>query len=917
MLKAVKYCSQLILLSVLPTAGIVSFADAEGVQTERIERHQARIFAPVNLAEPVFQSRLISPRITDFADLKISETVSPATFSQSNSSIAPLDDGRFVVAWQDERLGSEKIFARLYDSTGNPVISDVLLVGRDDGYNLIEPQAITDGSGGFCLAWRDEASGRIFISRYDSALQQVIAPIAVNDDTSRFSGPYDIDGYADTRLVAVWEDYGIDRQVSLRIFNSSGVPLTGAVRVSDTGSVARWVPSVAIDGVGRMAVAWEDYRYGNGDIYFQLVNADGSLSGTNLGIVEAAYDNYNQYLPVIAYSDRDGYAISWLDCRNGMQDVYFRRYVRGVGLIGGSVRISPDDSLVKNWDIGMDVASSGDLALVWAEVGQFGRILLQKFSSSFEPDGDIIRINSLLSYARWQTSLAIGVSDRLICSWTDFRAGNEDIYFGLLSWAGTPLFDEERLVNTDSEGAISVEPDVAVINDTRGLIVFTDERNDRGDIFMQLVGTEGTLIENNERVNTDSTVMTQSWPAAAVSSSKILIVWNDERPVMGNTGVGIFGRFADLNGVLEESDFMISDSGNLLPKGVPAAGISSGGGAMVAWVDCRHGTGHIYARHLQADGEASGDEFLVSSLATDSDNDDVHVSVDSNDIFTIAWLSRGIAGGPAAVVTTYGTAGDYIDRFTYDGGIPGVAVTDVSVDVNDEGDIFLLWEGVGQGKGLYISVLSNDGTIIHPHTEVAFGLSTVPAEPDISVDDEGFAAVTWIEDVSGTRQASYRIFNPALSSIESGAVSLEGPEFMTSPSTALYGHTVWFAWSDPRDGGLNVYATQLTYSSTDVVNDDTDPLPSHYSLAQNYPNPFNPATIIGFIVPAREHVNISVFNSLGQKVAAIVNKIYEAGHYSVRWDGRDTSGRPMPSGVYFYTLKAGVKQITKKMILVK
>jgi hypothetical protein len=55
-----------------------------------------------------------------------------------------------------------------------------------------------------------------------------------------------------------------------------------------------------------------------------------------------------------------------------------------------------------------------------------------------------------------------------------------------------------------------------------------------------------------------------------------------------------------------------------------------------------------------------------------------------------------------------------------------------------------------------------------------------------------------------------------------------------------------------------------------------------------------------------------VFNSLGQKVATLVNKKQAPGEYSVRFDASD-----LPSGVYFYTLRAGEFVTTKKMILLK
>lgn len=85
-----------------------------------------------------------------------------------------------------------------------------------------------------------------------------------------------------------------------------------------------------------------------------------------------------------------------------------------------------------------------------------------------------------------------------------------------------------------------------------------------------------------------------------------------------------------------------------------------------------------------------------------------------------------------------------------------------------------------------------------------------------------------------------------------------------------------------------------------------------YELMQNYPNPFNPRTIIQFSIPEKVVVNLSIYNSLGEKVAEILNKELEAGIHQVELDGSGFS-----SGIYFYKLKAGNFTQVKKLALIK
>ncbi|MBE0538811.1 MAG: T9SS type A sorting domain-containing protein [Ignavibacterium sp.] len=90
-----------------------------------------------------------------------------------------------------------------------------------------------------------------------------------------------------------------------------------------------------------------------------------------------------------------------------------------------------------------------------------------------------------------------------------------------------------------------------------------------------------------------------------------------------------------------------------------------------------------------------------------------------------------------------------------------------------------------------------------------------------------------------------------------------------------------------------------------------------FNLNQNYPNPFNPTTTIGFSISAASNVYIEILNLLGQRVKTLENNFYSSGNYSLPWDGIDDAGIQVPSGIYFYQLKAGSFTQTKKMILLR
>jgi hypothetical protein len=95
-------------------------------------------------------------------------------------------------------------------------------------------------------------------------------------------------------------------------------------------------------------------------------------------------------------------------------------------------------------------------------------------------------------------------------------------------------------------------------------------------------------------------------------------------------------------------------------------------------------------------------------------------------------------------------------------------------------------------------------------------------------------------------------------------------------------------------------------------------LPMRFGLAQNYPNPFNASTRISFTLPGPDDVTLTVFDLLGRNITDLYSGPVSAGETVVSWDGRNSRGECVVSGVYFYRLEAeGGQVVTKRMTLLK
>lgn len=118
--------------------------------------------------------------------------------------------------------------------------------------------------------------------------------------------------------------------------------------------------------------------------------------------------------------------------------------------------------------------------------------------------------------------------------------------------------------------------------------------------------------------------------------------------------------------------------------------------------------------------------------------------------------------------------------------------------------------------------------------------------------------------------------------------------------------------------GYSLYEIEVyNLTSPTSVNEKETELPFSFKLSNNYPNPFNPSTTINYEIPKASNVRIEIFNSLGQLVKVLTDSFHQAGKYSSIWNGDDSSGSLVASGIYFYRMSAEGFTLVKKMVLMK
>lgn len=179
--------------------------------------------------------------------------------------------------------------------------------------------------------------------------------------------------------------------------------------------------------------------------------------------------------------------------------------------------------------------------------------------------------------------------------------------------------------------------------------------------------------------------------------------------------------------------------------------------------------------------------------------------------------------------------------------------------------------------------------------------------------------------------SSYVINDIILTSYENLVVAMNGKGISYSSDNGD-------SWIETNYGLQNLVVNALTedsdniiYAGTDegvyycenlsnvIVNNDDVAKIRQYFL-HNYPNPFNPETTIKYSLPIEQpsyNVTVKIVDALGQVVKVLINQKQSSGEYTIKWNGQNSSGQSMPSGVYFCVIEAGKLIETQKMLLLR
>ena len=393
-----------------------------------------------------------------------------------------------LIAWNDNRYGSDDTFVQRVNSKGAPMWSanGVALCNAAGSQNTAV--VASDGAGGAIVAWQDQRNGAnndIYAQRVNAAgvVMWATNGVAVAAAANWQTAPRIIADGSGGAIITWFDNRTGDDDVYVQRLNASGAPQwtpNGVLLCNVAGS--QNYPKLVSDGAGGAIVIWRDWRrYQDSDVFAQRVSATGVPQWTANGVDMTMGANLWRYEPDLISDGAGGAIAAWMDDRNSGRDIYVQR-VNSSGTLqwGSGVRLGGTTS--SGWSAQPRITSdgAGGAIVAWRELP----------ASDYEIYAG--RVNAA-GVRQWATNgvpvCVVAASDQenpdlvadglggAIISWQDARNGTSqrDIYAQRLNGAGAAQWTGNGIPLTNAAND-QISPAIAADSRGAAMVAWQDFR---------------------------------------------------------------------------------------------------------------------------------------------------------------------------------------------------------------------------------------------------------------------------------------------------------------------------------------------------------------------------------------------------------------------------------------------------------
>ncbi len=530
--------------------------------------------------------------------------------------------------------------------------------------------------------------------------------------------------------------------------------------------------------------------------------------------------------------------------------------------------------------------------------------------------------------------ISINPDNSIYTGWYDTKSGNYDVALQLVSADGTELWPHDGII-VSAHAQNSWVMDWALISDSAGnaIVAFADIRDGNSNIHVYKISPDGSFLWGADGIDITNNNDGKGPPALVeTNDGDIVVAWSSS-PTMTPPAIRVQRLTADGTAMFGSNGISASQVIDTMPAG-PAMVPSGDDGFILAYVPIYSFMGN---RQIKVQRYTGLCEPLWMNYKMIMDDDTLpmgHYFEMMSDGNSGAFFSFSVAMSTAFEVRAQHISGASTESFM-DNGVPvssSSAYSQISPGMAYDAAtseltvLYVQMTSSQNEKGVFCQRISSNGDLL-------WGATVLEILP-VNTTNEGFVrAVDTGDGVIGlcfqAPQNAYGQDEIIGFKLDADGAFLWDPSpvgVCTLPSSkddliAIGGNdgAVRAIWADQRNGGYDIYGQNLNGDGSLGVSlaPAQGPTPTLIQLSQNHPNPFNPSTDIAFSLPSRQHVVLQIFDTRGHIVRTLLDAEAGPGPQTVRWNGHNSTGSAVPSGMYFYSLESADERQVRKMVLIK
>jgi len=588
------------------------------------------------------------------------------------------------------------------------------------------------------------------------------------------------------------------------------------------------LPAISVSASGNYIITWVDGRNGDNDIYAQIFQASGDPVGANFRVnddEEWAYQNQ----PSVGTDISGNFIITWSDYRNGDADIYAQRYDHAGNTIDSNFKVDDDVNFTAQSLPDIAVGKDGDFIITWYDQRHdYGDIFAQRFDKSGKRLGSNIKINDDAQYMEQNyPAIAVDEFDNFIITWMDNRNGMRDIYAQRSNKDGEPV-GSNFMVN-DTTCYPFGSPGIACNSRGEFVILWGDERNFLSSIYAQCFSNTGTPIDSNFKITENwvnpNSVFAYSPSVVVNDSAECLLTWE--------SGWDIYVQRFLINGSLLDSNIMIAESEEQVLHRSPSIGMCPSGNLIVTWSFLYDYTfWDITMQHFTSQAEPVNSIISVTDDTGSAMQFEPAVCVDGSGNFTIAWEDYRNKDRQDIYAQRFSASGNPIDsNFRVNGEASGTVYSTVpAIGADNPGNVVIAWQRYNNSpEHIYAQRFTHTGVALDTNFKVnddeGWGNHWSPA---IAVQGSGNFVIAWKDSRNDDGDIYAQYFDSTGKRLGTNFKindDLEGG-WQESPAIGISSSGNFIVtWKDFRGRGWNIYAQRFNRSRNPLganfkVNDD-------------------------------------------------------------------------------------------------